>query len=434
LSAPGAAVLLVAYSPPQTEILTRSPMLRLEDGTSMSLSGQPSLAWRAWPVIFNQKVLVDYLVLPAGGSLAQLDPNGTKVMAVTAFNGSPTDWQPIQDALEAASATFVQEETQALRLLALQQSYSQLPAGRIALLPLSTAGAGANFAAATGLRDKWDAVTEPQFVDTNAFNPARYPLAFYLGSENYVKTVVTSGDGKTAITKYLAGGGTLVVLATGPFPFYYGYGPNDQPGPADPLLPVLGMPFQGFEQAPAGIFMQRYTNQTILQSVPGQFAFPPGDQRLRAITGTAVSSLNRYVPFIKAVDTGGKYYGDAAVFMAFGTGPAKGGKVLYIWDTLLTGPQGLSIMADLVSWIVDAVVRPTPARFDSVKMMDPSRVTFHFTATSNLDYVLQSRNSLSAGPWSTSQDLSSAPTNRSVSVTNSVSGVSARFYRLVVGP
>jgi hypothetical protein len=284
------------------------------------------------------------------------------------------------------------------------------------------------------LRDKWDTLTELQFVDTNSFNPARYPLAFYLGSENYVKTVVSPGDGKTAITKYLAGGGTLVVLATGPFPFYYGYGPNDQPGPADPLLPVLGMPFQTFEQAPPGIFMQRYTNQTILQSVPTQFAFPPGDQRLRAITGTAVNSLNRYVPFIKAIDTAGNYYGDAAVFIAFGTGPAKGGKVLYVWDTLLTGPQGLSIMADLISWIVDAVLRPTRPQLDAVNFVDSTHVTFHFAATSNLDYVVQSRNSLSAGTWSTSQDISSAPTNRLVSVTNNVSGVPSRFYRLVVGP
>src|SRR5581483_6340930 len=340
----------------------------------------------------------------------------------TAFSGSPIDWQPFEDALTNASAIFIQEETQALQLLALQQSYAQLPVGRIALLPLSTAGAGANFAAATGLRDKWDVLTESQFVDINRFNATRYPLAFYLGSENYVKTVVTSGDGKAAITKYLAGGGTLVVLATGPFPFYYGYGPSDQPGPADPLLPALGMPFQGFEQAPPGVFMQRYTNQTILQSVPVQFAFPPGDQRLRAVTGSAVSSLNRYVPFIKAIDADRNYYGDAAVFMAFGSGPAKGGKVLYVWDTLLSGPQGQSIMADTVSWILDAALQPPQPKFDSLMIVDSTHVAFHFSAAANLDYLLQLRDSLSSGAWSTLQDFSSAPTNRSFWVTNNVSG------------
>lgn len=434
LSAPGATVVLLAYASPQTETLTRSPILILDDGTPTQLSGHPALAWRAWPIFFNQKVVLDYLALPAGRSVAEVDPNGTKVMAATAFTGSATNWQSFQSALTNASAAFVQEETQALQLLALQQAYAQLPMGRIALLPLSTAGAGANFAAATGLRNKWDVLTESQFVDTNRFNAARYPLAFSLGSENYVKTVATSGDGKAAITKYLAAGGTLVVLATGPFPFYYGYGPADQPGPADPLLPSLGMPFQGFEQAPPGIFMQRYPNQTILQSVPAQFAFPPGDQRLRAITGPAVSPLNRYVPFIKAVDAAGNYYGDAAVFMAFGTGLAKGGKVLYVWDTLLSGPQGQSIMADTVSWIVNAALRPPAPKFDSLTIVDSTRIAFHFTATANLDYILQTRGSLATGTWSTLQDFSSAPTNRFLWVTNNATATQARFYRLAAGP
>jgi hypothetical protein len=271
-------------------------------------------------------------------------------------------------------------------------------------------------------------------VDTNWFNAGRYPLAFYLGSENYVKTVLTNGDGKAAITKYLAGGGTLVVLATGPFPFYYGYGPADQPGPADPLLPTLGMPFQGFEQAPPGIFMQRYSNQTILQSVPAQFAFPPGDPRLRAITGPAVNAANRYVPFLKAVDSTGNYYGDAAVFIAFGTGSAKGGKVLYVWDTLLAGPQGQQIMADTLSWILDATLSPPPPKFDSLMMVDATHVAFHFSAAANLDYLLQASNSLSVGAWSTLQDFFSAATNRSIWMTNNASGTNSRFYRLVTGP
>jgi hypothetical protein len=355
-------------------------------------------------------------------------------MAVTAFNGRSTDWRTVETVLTNGSAIFVQQETQELQLLALQQSYGELPTGKIALLPLSTAGAGENFAAATGLNAKWDVLTEAQLIDTNWFNASRYPLAFYLGSENYVKTVITTGDAKAAVTKYLAGGGTIVVLATGPFPFYYGYGPSDQAGPADPLLPSLGMPFQGFEQAPAGIFMQRYTNQTILQSVPNQFAFPPGDPRLRAITGPSVSTANRYVPFIKAVDAGGTYYGDAAAFIAFGTGLAKGGKVLYVWDTLLSGPQGDAIMGDLVSWILNAVLRPPTVRFDAVAVPDANHIAFHFAANANLDYVLQANNNLATGSWSTLRDFSSAPTNRFMWVTNSVSGLQSRFYRLVTTP
>ena len=434
LTAPGATVVLAAYSPPPSETLTRAPKIILDDLSQAPLSGHPILAWQAWPIIFNQKVLLDYAVLPSGRSLAGLNPNGALLMAVTSFTGSQADWQPIQDVLTTASSTFTQNETQELAVLALQQSYSQLPTGRIALLPMSTAGPGANFASATGLRAKWNTLTELQLVDTNSFNPKKYPIAFYLGGENYVKTVLTNGYGKAAVTRYLAGGGTLVVLASGPFPFYYGYGPADQPGPADPLLPVLGMPFQNFEQAPPGIFMQRYSNQTILQSVPLQFPFPPGDQRLRAIAGSTVSSANRYVPFIKAIDTQGNNYGDAAVFMAFGTGPAKGGKVLYIWDTLLSGPQGQAIMADTVSWILYATLRPPPPQFDSLTILDTKKLALNFSALANLDYVLQSRTALNAGAWTVLQDLFSRSTNRSIWVTNDVSGVNSRFYRLVAGP
>jgi len=82
----------------------------------------------------------------------------------------------------------------------------------MALLPLNTSGAAANFAALTGLNLKWQALTETQMLDSTIFTNSRYPLAFYLGSENYVKTVITNGDAKAAVTRYLAGGGTLVAL------------------------------------------------------------------------------------------------------------------------------------------------------------------------------------------------------------------------------
>ncbi len=433
LSAPGATVVLVAYSPNPTQTLTQAPALVLDDATLLPLSANPVLAWQAWPIIFKQKVLMDYAVLPNGRSVSQVDPRGTLVMGATAFTGGTNAWQPIQTALTNASAVFVAEETQALALLALQASYAQLPTGRIALLPMNTAGAAANFAAATGLDKKWDIISEQQLVDSNWFNAARYPLAFHLGNENYVKTVVTNGDGKTAITRYLAGGGTLVILASGPFPFYYGYGPNDAPGPSDPLLPTFGIQIQGFEQAPSGIFMQRNTNQTILQSVPAVFPFPPGDQRLRAITASAVNPANRYLPLITAW-ANGTNYGDAAAFIAFGTGSAKGGKILYVWTTLLSGPQGQAIMSDVVSWILDAALRPPPPQFNSIQAPDNLHVAFNFNAKSNLDYVAQYRNSLSTGSWSPLIDFSSAPTNRSIWFTNNVGGTSARFYRLAVGP
>ncbi|HXP62360.1 MAG TPA: hypothetical protein VN829_17820, partial [Dongiaceae bacterium] len=435
VAAPGAKAVLVAYAPPESQPLSQSPGLTLDDGSLLPLSGQPVNGWRGWPIIFNQMVLLDYAVLPNGRSLRQVNPNGTLVMGVTAFTGDATAWQPVQSALTNASAAFVQAELQTLAGLALRASFAQLPTGKVALLPLNTEGAGANFAAATGLNQKWDVLTESQLVSPSQFNAGRYPLAFYLGGENYVKTVVTVGDGKAAITQHLAGGGTLVILATGPFPFYYGYGPADEAGPADPLLPVLGLPLQvNFEQAPAGAFMQLYTNQSILRSVPAVFPFPPGDARLRAVNGSAVNAAHRYLPLVKAAGPQGASYGDAAAFIAFGAGPAAGGKVLYVWSTLLSGPQGQSIMLDTVSWIVNATLRPPLPTFGAIRWPDPTHVAFNFNAQSNLDYLVQSRDGLSAGAWAKLLDLSSAATNRSLWFTNSISGTSSRYFRLKVGP
>src|SRR5208283_136678 len=60
LSAPGATVVLVTYSPPPSEALTRAPGLVLDDASPLSLTGNPVLFWRAWPIIFHRMVLADY--------------------------------------------------------------------------------------------------------------------------------------------------------------------------------------------------------------------------------------------------------------------------------------------------------------------------------------------------------------------------------------
>jgi len=434
-AAPGAYAVVAAYAPPEDQPLTAAPSVLLDDGTPLALSGQPALAWRAWPMLFNRVVLLDYAVVPAGRSVQKVDPAGTLVMDLTAFTGDQVAWQPVQQALTNAAAAFALEQQQRQMLLALRSSFASLPSDKIALLPLSTSGAAANFAAFTGLNLKWHPLTEMELVDSNYFTAARFPLAFYLGSENYVKTVVTTGDGKNAVTRYLAAGGTLVVLASGPFPFFYGYGPNDQAGPSDPLLPALGLPiYIAFEQAPPNLSVVVSTNQSILHSVPSVFPFPPGDPRLRPVNRSQVSSAHRYVPWL-TVTNATQNYGDAGCFIAFGTGPAKNGKVLYIWSTLLSGPQGQALMADAVSWILDGTLRPPPPRFNSINLLNRSSVAFSFLAQSNLAYAVQYTNMLSVptDPWPLLQEFGGSPVDRSLSYTSNISAQS-RFFRLWVRP
>ncbi|HWQ91881.1 MAG TPA: hypothetical protein VN673_09435, partial [Clostridia bacterium] len=434
--APGAYTVTVAFSPPDDQTLTAAPVLVLDDGSRLPLAGHPVPAWRAWPLLFSRMVLLDCAVLPPGRSLQQIDPAGTLLMDATAFTGSPAEWVPIQQALTNSAALFAAQEQERQLLLALRTHFADLPAGRIALLPLNTSGAAANFAAFTGLNLKWRALTESQLVDPAYFTASRFPVAFYLGNESYVKTVTANGDGKSAVTRYLAGGGTLVVLATGPFPFYYGYGPNDQPGPADPLLPSLGLPlYNAFEQAPANLSMVLTTNQSILHSVPSTFPFPLGDPRLRAVNRSQVSLAHRHVPWITVTNFAGQGFGDAACFIEFKSGPAAGGKLIYIWSSLLAGPQGQALLADAVSWILDGTLRPPAPRFNSILRPNQSSVVMNFSAAPNLAYALQSTNTLhTTNLWPLFQEFGSAPVERSLYATTSVSTAQSRYFRLWVRP
>jgi len=436
-SGPGAYAVVLAFSPPENQTLTAAPKLLLDNGSSLSLSGRPALGWRAWPMTFDRMVLLDYAVLPPSRSLQQVDPAGTAVMSLTTFVGDLAAWLPTQAALSNASAAFVLEQQQREMVVALRTNFSRLPAGKIALLPLTTSGAGANFAALTGLNQKWSAISETQLVDSALFTPARFPLALYLGSENYVKTVSTDGDAKAAVTRYLAAGGTIVLLATGPFPFYYGYGPNDQPGASDPLLPPLGLPiYDAFEQAPPNLSVVVSTNQSILRSVPAVFPFPPGDPRLRSVNRSQVSNLHRYVPWLTVTNATGLSYGDAACFIEFGSGAAKGGKVLYIWSTLLSGPQGQALMADALSWLITATFFPQPVRINSINRATTGSLVLGFEALPNLDYTLQYVPDLTpnTSPWFLLQDYGSSPVDRSLLLTSSIPLTKSRFFRLWVRP
>ena len=82
---------------------------------------------------------------------------------------------------------------------------------------------------------------------------------------------------------------------------------------------------------------------------------------------------------------------------------------------------------------MNATLRPPVPNFANFRWADPTHFAFAFNAQSNLDYVIQSRDSLATGSWSKLQDLLSAPTDRTVNFTN-LGAPSSRFYRLKVGP
>ena len=358
VDASGVRVMFVAYAPPEEDALAKEPLLVLDDGSRGLLTGKPVLAWRGWPPIFNQMVLLDYAVLTPGRTVRSVDPDGTLLMGVTAFTGEPDTLQTTEQMFADVAGIFAAETRDHRALFSLREHFTRLPFGRIAVLPGKMAGAGSSFMDITRLRKKCVNLSEQQLVNPGEFNAARYPIALYLGGERYVKTVTTEGDGNAAIIRYLAGGGTLILLATEPFPLFYGDGPAGKQGKGEPLLPMLGMPLEcSFEQPPLALHVQLCGGQSILHSVPSVFPFPPGDPRLRAINRVRVDGSHHYTPLLSMVDAQGRNNGDAAFYFEFGSGPAKGGRVLYIWSTLLGGPEGNAIMKDAVSWALERIPR-----------------------------------------------------------------------------
>jgi hypothetical protein len=59
--------------------------------------------------------------------------------------------------------------------------------------------------------------------------------------------------------------------------------------------------------------------------------------------------------------------------------------------------------------------------------------TLQFLAVAGRDYTIQFRTNAGTGAWTKLQDVPAAPTNTLTTVTDpNISGVSAKFYRLVI--
>ena len=106
-AAPGAYVVTVAFSPPEGQTLTWHRCSCWMMAHVWPLSGHPAPAWRAWPLLFNRVVLLDYAVLP----LWTLPPAGRPGRHL-GHGCHRVPWElkapgcPIQQALTNSAAAF----------------------------------------------------------------------------------------------------------------------------------------------------------------------------------------------------------------------------------------------------------------------------------------------------------------------------------------
>jgi hypothetical protein len=339
---------VVVYAPPVDRLLEAAPTLRLDDGAKLNLSGQPVLGWRAWPPMFKRLVLVDRAALPAGRRAVGIDPGETIVLGHTfAIGRGVMDDARRKTAWAAAVVALREEVGLRARMAALKARFAALPIGPMAVLPPTPGGPGDLILSEAGLNPKLTTISPEQLIDPKVFNAQRFKVAFYMSNEDYVATVRAPGDGAAAYERYLAEGGTMVCLAPGPLPFCYALaGAKKTP---DNLLPKLGFPIaNAWEVAPDGLTLTNAAPQ-VLHSLPASLPWPKGDPRLRRVFAASVDKANKYVPLISVRGQDGSDQGDAACAMELGSGPAKGGRIVYVWSTLLTMPQAPELVGDVLA-------------------------------------------------------------------------------------
>lgn len=223
-------------------------------------------------------------------------------------------------------------------------------------------------------------LTPQELVDPAVFSPERYQLAVYTGFERYVYEVASPGDGAKALLDYLGKGGTILVSGAcwpfyrplkatgdslepyaGPVPQYQG--PQDawltqamaqlNQSPVGTFNRFLGLNISGegtvqFEAPEEPLrFSVSEVGRSLFPSLSESLPFPSsGDLRFRPASGRNLGPGVQFTAVAEAVGESGKVYGPGICVVDHTEGPLAGGRVIYLWGTLVQGDQGRALLAD----------------------------------------------------------------------------------------
>lgn len=355
------AQLRLTYADGSTETVT------LERGAPAIQGWPPVLQWRLWMVAHALK-----------GELRTVTPQGTSLFALTLSDLPAEQLQPVLAALERRRQEYLAEQQALRRWQQIAERLKTMEAVAVIPTPLVPPQGHPLMKGVSRARafDVLRPLTPDELVTPSLLTPTRFPIALYLGGENYYQTVREPGDGERAMREYLRQGGTLLVSPTLPYPFYY-----NERGKPTVFAPQIGMPIsgrgaegreerlqgkevRGWERPPQGVSLRfvRHPGQRIVTSLPDQMPFPTeGDLRWRPMVNIWDEGEARYIPVLTLVDQTGKEYGEAIALVEFTGGEFRGARILYIWHRLIADPdQALAILGDVLGYLASST--PPPPR------------------------------------------------------------------------
>ncbi|MBI3920562.1 MAG: hypothetical protein HY318_04005, partial [Armatimonadetes bacterium] len=353
--------------------------VRFANGSSEAPVGKAVPVVSGWPQCFDWHA--DLVALDTGGrEILSVWPQGCDLLAVTTTMKATKELTPVFAAVETRRKLLVAQQASLEELKRLAQPMSAF-SGHLAILPVPPPSTASSSSFVKMLRqaraiDYFRILSPEEMVSSTVLDPAQYFLAVDVGGENYYQNVNGKEDGDRAIQGYLRGGGTLLVLSPGPFPFYY-----NEKGTPVVSAPKFGLPIagsglenrqdklegvkvSGWEKPPVGAKLTFEVNTTpkILPDLPAKFPFPTeGDPRWRPIVNV-VSEQDVYTPLLTLKDGKGQSYGDGGAIIEFKSGDLKGGRVVYVWGPLLSNEKyGSAILRGLLNHVLKTTF-PPPAR------------------------------------------------------------------------
>ncbi|MDW8290915.1 MAG: carbohydrate-binding family 9-like protein [Armatimonadota bacterium] len=355
------AQLRLTYADGSIETVSR------ESGAPAIQGWPPVLQWRLWMIAH-----------PLKGELRTVTPQGGALYALTLSDLPAEQLQPALAAIQQRRQRFLAEQQMLRRWQQVAERLKAMQAVAVIPTPL-VPPQGHPLVRGVSRARAFDALrflTPDELVTPSVFTPGRFPIAFYLGGENYYQTVRAPGDGERAMQEYLRKGGTLLVSPTLPYPFYY-----NERGTPTVFAPKIGMPIsgrgaegreeylkgkevRGWEKPPQGVALRfvRNPNQRVVTSLPDEFPFPSeGDLRWRPMVNIWGEGEARYTPILTLRDNTGKEYGEGIALVEFTGGEFRGARILYIWHRLIADPeQALNILLDVISYLAHST--PPPPR------------------------------------------------------------------------